>query len=217
MEIVQRGAEAVLCLDKLEGQKVLVKERVKKGYRIPELDSRIRTRRTRREAELLSRARRAGVLTPRVLDAGKDKLIMEWIEGRRVKDCFNQLPKKEQGRVAGLIGETVARLHSAGIIHGDLTTSNMILAEPTHEEGRRLKQGEGSRLFLIDFGLGKFSQKVEDQAVDLYLLYEALRSTHFRHLEQAWANVLNAYKQKYSNSMHILSRIEQIRTRRRYA
>ena len=204
MEIVQRGAEAVLYLGELGGERVLVKERVRKGYRIPELDGKIRFRRTRHEAELLSRARRAGVSTPRVMETGKDRIVMEWIEGKRVKDCFNGLPKKEREGVAGLIGETVAKLHSGGIVHGDLTTSNMIL---TKEKGC---------LYLIDFGLGKFSRKTEDQAVDLYLLYEALRSTHFQHLEGAWKAVLNAYKLKYPKANMILSQIERIRTRRRY-
>ena len=203
MKIVQRGAEAVLYKGEFEGETALVKERVKKGYRIPQLDTRIRRRRTRHESELLSRARRAGVLTPRVLDVSGNTIVMEWVEGKRVKDCLNKMPKKEVKRACSLIGESIAKLHSAGIIHGDLTTSNMILG----------KKG----LYLIDFGLGKSSGKVEDQAVDLYLLYEALRSTHFKILDEAWRNVLNAYKQKYSNSIHILDRIEQIKKRRRYA
>lgn len=204
--VVQRGAEAVLYLGEFEGEKALIKERVKKGYRVPELDRKIRTSRTRHEAELLSRARRAGVNTPRVLDTGKDRIVMEWIEGERVKDCFNQLPEKGREKVAGLVGEAIGGLHSAGIIHGDLTTSNMILSGGS----------EKGRLYLIDFGLGKFSKKVEDQAVDLYLLYEALRSTHFRQLEGTWRTVLNVYKLKYPKANMILSQIERIKTRRRY-
>jgi len=214
-EIVQMGAEAVLYKGVFGNQKALIKKRIKKGYRIPQLDTQIRLRRTRRESELLSRARRSGVLTPRVLDMKDDKITMEWIEGRRVKDCLNRMPKNKRLRLYTLIGEAIARLHTAGIVHGDLTTSNMILTKPVRKK-EQLKQDE-SRLFLIDFGLGKFSQKVEDQAVDLYLLYEALRSTHFRVLEEAWTNILNAYKQKYSKSTHILRRIEKIKSRRRYA
>ena len=202
MEIVQRGAEAVLYLDELDGQKVLVKERVKKGYRIPMLDERIRFRRTRQEAELLSKARRAGVNTPKVLDMTKDKLVMEWIQGKRIKDVFNEMAKNVMEEVAGMIGETIGALHAGGVVHGDLTTSNMILGE--------------NGLYIIDFGLGKSSQKVEDQAVDLYLLYEALQSTHFKWLEEAWKAVLNAYKLKYPKANMILSRIEEIKTRRRY-
>jgi TP53 regulating kinase-like protein len=113
------------------------------------------------------------------------------------------MPGKGRLTVYRLIGEAAARLHSAGIVHGDMTTSNMILRE--------------NELFVIDFGLSKPSGKVEDQAVDLYLLYEALRSTHFRWLEEAWKNILKAYKQKYSNAGAVLDRIERIKQRRRYA
>jgi len=202
MRIVQRGAEAVLFLKKHEGEDVLVKERVRKSYRIPELDKRIRSQRTRGEAKLLSMARRVGVNTPRTLELGESSIVMEWLNGRRVKDCLNELPKKERLEIYRLVGETVGRLHEGGLIHGDLTTSNMIVRD--------------SKLFLIDFGLGKFSNKIEDQAVDLYVLYEAIRSTHFIWLEEAWTNVLKAYNQKYSNAQQVLGRLKKIESRRRY-
>jgi len=76
-----------------------------------------------------------------------------------------------------------------------------------------LKDG---RLYIIDFGLGKFSRKAEDQAADLYVLFEALKSTHFKNMESAWANVLKVYKQKYPNANEVLKRIEKISHRRRY-
>ncbi len=202
MRLIQRGAEAVLFLRKQEGEDVLVKERVRKGYRIPELDKRIRSQRTRGEAKLLGMARRVGVNTPRTLETGDSSIVMEWLDGRRVKDCLNGLPENERLEVYSLMGETVGRLHEGGIIHGDLTTSNMILKD--------------GGLFLIDFGLGKFSKKVEDQAVDLYVLYEALRSTHFIRLKEAWTNVLKAYNQKYSNAQQVLGRLKKIESRRRY-
>ena len=111
-------------------------------------------------------------------------------------------PIEKRIQVYGLLGQAMARLHSAGIVHGDLTTSNMIFSK--------------GRLYLIDFGLGKFSGKVEDQAVDLHLLYGALKSAHFRHLEEAWKNLLKVYKQNYSKSKEVLKRLEKIGMRRRY-
>jgi Kae1-associated kinase Bud32 len=69
---------------------------------------------------------------------------------------------------------------------------------------------------VIDFGLSKLSEKVEDQAVDLFLLYEAIKSTHFEHLERAWETIIKVYGQRYSNSPEIMKRIEQIKRRRRY-
>ncbi len=203
MKIVQRGAEAVLYMGTHEGEKTLVKERVKKGYRIQELDSVIRRRRTRMETRMLDRARRAGVHTPKVWSSEGSKITMEWIEGKRVKDCLNDMPKNERMKAYKLIGGAAARLHKAGLVHGDLTTSNMIL--------------KGDRLYVIDFGLGKMSEKVEDQAVDLYLLYEAIRSTHFRLLEEAWKNVLKAYMLKYTIANAVIKRLDKIKSRRRYA
>ena len=99
----------------------------------------------------------------------------------------------------------VAALHSAGIVHGDLTTSNMIISK--------------GRICLIDFGLSKNSSKIEDQATDLYLLYEAIRAAHFKALKICWGNVLNAYIQKYTNtskSAEVIKRLEIIGKRRRY-
>jgi len=186
-----------------EGGKALVKERVRKGYRIKELDDGIRRRRTRMEARMLDRARRAGVKTPKVWGSGDGKITMEWIGGKRVKDCLNDMPKNEGLKAYRLMGEAAAGLHKAGIVHGDLTTSNMML--------------EGGKLYLIDFGLSKMSDKVEDQAVDMYLLYEAMRSTHFRLLEEAWKNVLKAYVLKYTIANAVIKRLDKIKARRRYA
>jgi Kae1-associated kinase Bud32 len=200
--VVQRGAEAILYLEERDGQKVLVKDRVPKGYRIPQLDERIRIQRTRHEENLLLKARRAGVAAPGVLESGSSKLVMEWIEGSRLKDTLNSMEKGERLKVYRLMGESIGKLHSAGIIHGDLTTSNMIFKD--------------NGLYIIDFGLGKISGKVEDQAVDLYLLYEALKSTHLKLADGAWKNILKAYKQNYAKSNEVFKRMLKIERRRRY-
>jgi Kae1-associated kinase Bud32 len=200
--VIQRGAEAVLYLEERDGQKVLVKDRLPKGYRVQQLDERIRRQRTRHEEGLLLKARRAGVSTPNILEAGKSRLVMEWISGSKLKDCLNSMDKARRMLVYRLMGESIGRLHAAGIIHGDLTTSNMIF--------------KGDALYIIDFGLGKVSGKVEDQAVDLYLLYEALKSTHLKLMTEAWKNILKAYKQNYAKSNVVLARIAKIEKRRRY-
>jgi len=214
-KVIARGAEAVLYLERMkaggEETTALVKERLKKGYRFPELDRRIRLQRTRHEEGLIARARRVGVLAPAVLDTGDFTISMEYIEGSRVKDCLNGLPKPQRVHVYSTIGDAAARLHSSGVIHGDMTTSNMILkgTETVIKSGK-------APLYVIDFGLGKFSRKPEDQAVDLYVLYEALKSTHFIYLEEAWANVLKVYKQKYPKANEVINRIDKIKQRRRY-
>jgi Kae1-associated kinase Bud32 len=200
--VIQRGAEAVLYLEERDGEKVLVKDRLPKGYRIPQLDDRIRTQRTRREESLILKARRAGVNAPNILEVGESRIIMEWIVGKKLKDSLNRMARSQRVEIYRLIGQSLGKLHSSGIIHGDLTTSNMIFKD--------------DRLYIIDFGLGKVSGKVEDQAVDLYLLYEALKSTHLRLLDEAWGGVLKAYKQNYSKSKEVLNRVLKIENRRRY-
>jgi Kae1-associated kinase Bud32 len=197
--VIARGAEAVLYL---ENQKVLVKERIKKGYRIPALDEKIRFSRTRREAKLLSRAGGSGVTVPKVVGLGNSEIRMDYIDGRTVKDSFNSLTERQRSDVCGEIGEMTAMLHRNGMVHGDLTTSNMIIMD--------------GRLYLVDFGLGKFSQKIEDQAVDLFLLYEALKAAHYKYLNKSWQKILKIYRQNYSNAGDVLGRFEKISLRRRY-
>lgn len=198
MEVMKRGAEAVIYR---EGGS-LVKERVSKGYRLRELDEEIRRLRTKSEARLLERARRAGILTPAVSAVDKYRIAMEEVRGRRLKDCLDSMGARQQKALAAKIGEMVARLHAADIIHGDLTTSNMIL------------KGEG--IYLIDFGLGKVSGKVEDKATDLFLLWEALISAHYAISGPVWKNIINTYMQKYSTAAEVMARFEGIGKRRRY-
>lgn len=196
---IGRGAEAVLYL---EDGKVLIKDRIAKGYRIPVLDEKIRKRRTKREAKMLKRAAGTGILVPNVQRLGKTEIRMDFIEGKTVMESFNDLTEDDQEKITCGIGDMIARLHKSGMVHGDLTTSNMILKD--------------GKIYLIDFGLGKFSQKVEDQAVDLFLLYEALKSAHYKYLNKAWQNILKSYKQNYQDASHVLNRFEKIANRRRY-
>lgn len=192
----------MLYLQKELDKKMIVKERVSKGYRIPEIDEKIRKNRTRHELKLLSRARQAGIQTPKAWSPNKYNIVMDYIEGFRVKDVFNDLETKERKKLCREMGDIIAKLHENGMIHGDLTTSNMIL-------------DKNGKMFLIDFGLGKFSGKIEDQAVDLFLLQEAIKSTHFDFLDESWKGVLKGYG-KYSRSKEVIKRFEQIAKRRRY-
>jgi TP53 regulating kinase-like protein len=195
MKIAQ-GAEAVLTrqLD------VLKKDRISKAYRIPELDNRLRKARTRTEARLLREARRAGVPAPGIISEGETAIEMEFIEGEKIKDAmdgdnFRDLCEK--------IGSNIGLLHTYGIIHGDLTTSNMIL--------------RGSEIFFIDFGLGFASQRAEDKATDLHVLKEALESTHFHVARDAFEAVLNAYARKYGGADKVIKTLSKIEKRGRYS
>jgi TP53 regulating kinase-like protein len=141
---------------------------------------------------------------PRVRTEGDFSLVMEYIKGAKLKDALNSMDVNERRKTCEEMGKLIGALHEAGVIHGDLTTSNMILSDAD------------KKVYLIDFGLGKFSAAVEDQAVDLFLLYEALKSTHFAFLAECWEDVTEAYAKRFGEAKDVLARIEKIKKRRRY-
>jgi len=179
MEIKAQGAEAIISVD---GDRI-IKDRVSKGYRIRLLDDALRTRRTRIESNLIREARVAGVDTPQLLDTNSTKITMQLIDGEKVKDVLNNTNFESIGSEMGRI---LAKLHAANIVHGDFTTSNMLIKD--------------QRIYVIDFGLGFESNRIEDKAVDLYLLYNAIVSAHFEIAEDIWPVILKAYKEGYQES-----------------
>ncbi|MCD6092405.1 MAG: Kae1-associated serine/threonine protein kinase [Candidatus Aenigmarchaeota archaeon] len=202
MKIIQRGAEAIIYLYKNK----IIKDRIKKNYRIERLDELIRKRRTKTEAKLLRDARSLGIPTPQIYETGKFRIEMEFINGYKVKDILNSADMKVRKHICGQIGRYVATLHSFDIVHGDLTTSNFILK----------KCAAKSELYLIDFGLGFYSKRIEDKATDAHLLYLALRSTHFSIFEHVWKLILNAYKRNYEDAEKIIKEAKKIEKRGRY-
>jgi Kae1-associated kinase Bud32 len=202
--MIKQGAEAKLFLDKLGDVDVIIKDRTEKKYRIKQIDETIRKSRTSIESRLLSEAKRAGILTPKIFDVDETnhKIIMEYIDGERIKELLNRTSKNQIKNVCFEIGRMIGKLHSAGIVHGDITTSNMIFKD--------------GKVYFIDFGLGYFSKKVEDQGTDLLLLEEALKSTHFKIMDICWKNVINGYKKEYNEKGEVLKRVEEIKKRARY-
>jgi Kae1-associated kinase Bud32 len=204
MKIICRGAESIIYTSKWEDQKVLVKERIKKGYRIEQIDEKLRKFRTSKETKLLTEARKISVSTPKIFEVDKDKckITMEFIQGKRIKELLKTADKEIIKKICFEIGRSVGKLHSSNIVHGDLTTSNMIL--------------RNDKIYFIDFGLGKFSKRIEDFGVDLNLLYEALKSTHFKILKICWNNILKGYKKEYKDAKEVLKKVEEIEKRARY-
>jgi bifunctional N6-L-threonylcarbamoyladenine synthase / protein kinase Bud32 len=191
---IWKGAEADL---KRESAAV-VKKRVQKKYRLSELDLVLRRRRTRAEAKNMRRALKAGVKTPEILSVDEENhtIRMEYVRGTLVKDIFDG----ESG-ITGLsneIGLMLSRLHSAGIVHNDLTTSNLI------------KTQDG--VCMIDFGLSYHTTRVEDKAMDLVVLKKSLMATHTPQAQTIWDSLITAYKPPKD----ILSRIDTIEKRARY-
>ena len=187
---IGRGAEAIITL---EGDTVQ-KSRPAKSYRHPDLDSRIRTERTLREARITSEARRQGVLTPIIRDVSRFELKMERIEGEMLKDVISP-------ELSRIVGETVGKLHRGGIIHGDLTTSNMILSR--------------GRICLIDFGLSYYEKTVEAQGVDVHVYFQTLESSHDRPEELIGAFAAG-YIKTNPQAEAVLQRVKEIKARGRY-
>ncbi|MAF35539.1 Kae1-associated kinase Bud32 [archaeon] len=195
-DIIKIGAEAVLYK---KNSQTLVKERVKKSYRLSDLDETLRKRRTRREAKVLQKTN-ANVPNVSLVDDKTMLIEMEFINGDVVRDVLDASPN--QKKICTMIGEQIATIHNEHIIHGDLTTSNMML--------------QGEKLVLIDFGLAFFSHKVEDKAVDLRLLKQALESKHYKHAEVLIEDVLASYLKKSDDGDEVLKRLEKVENRGRY-
>jgi len=205
MQILYRGAESLIYLDTFDGQEVIVKERVQKNYRIKQLDQKLRKLRTRKEVKLLTDVRKLGIPTPKIfhVDEKNHKIIMENIQGNRLKEHLNSIPTNEVKSICYQLGKQIGKLHSNNIVHGDMTTSNMIL-----------KDGQ---IYFIDLSLGEFTQRIEDKAVDMKLLKEALKSTHFKIFDEAWNDILHGYGKEYKNANSVLDQLKEIEKRARYA
>ena len=147
-------------------------------------------------------------------------MALEWIEGRTVKQAIRERDSSANGSaLAGLvdllkrIGEVVGGLHAKGVIHGDLTTSNMMIRPISSTEEVRAGGMEGE-IVLIDFGLASQASQEEDRAVDLYVLERAFGSTHPKE-EGLFDEVLKAYGSAYKGAKQTLRRLEDVRMRGR--
>lgn len=198
MDIIRRGAEATIYLS----NNMLIKERIKKSYRIPEIDEELRKKRTRQEANLLIKAKRAGISTPKVFDVEKYIIKMEIIDGIRMKEFINKADNKSIEDVSYKIGRKIGILHNRGIVHGDLTTSNIIYKD--------------ENIYFIDFGLGFFTNRTEDFGTDLIVLKEAIKSTHFKHLNIILKNILKGYSTTNNAFDKIFKVMDEIEKRGRY-
>ncbi len=211
--MMKKGAEANLYLEpfarvlhRAGDGKVVVKHRISKRYRIPEIDKQLRESRTALESKLFADAKRAGVPTPLVyeVDLVGMRIVMEFVEGKQVKLVLDKLKPKARKKLCELIGRQAARLHRAGMVHGDLTTSNMILTRK-------------GKVYFVDFGLGEYNPSLEARGVDLHLLRRALQSIHFRITDEAYRAVLSGYRREFGEgAQEVIKRAEEVERRGRY-
>jgi len=138
VDLIAKGAEAELYLIQWFGLKAVLKWRKPKRYRDPQLDYQIRKRRTINEVRNMYIAHTAGIKVPAVYFFSPEDahIIMEYIEGHNLRDVLD----REYKRLVE-VGVLVGRLHKAGLIHGDLALTNIIISR--------------DNLYFIDFGLGE--------------------------------------------------------------
>lgn len=224
--LLSQGAEAKvwklsLASSDESSSTILCKERFSKAYRHPSLDERLTKTRCRTEARVLEKcSQKSNLRVPRVIRLEPPMLYMEYIDGPSLKSYLRQGSSNGSSRIipyselAKMMGEMIGKLHALGVIHGDLTTSNMLV----------LKQDQEStiELVLIDFGLSKSSSAVEEQAVDLYVLERALESTHPELPSSFFPALLETYEtfnqsgaSNKKNQQSTLHRLEQVRLRGR--
>ncbi|MGI0092356.1 MAG: KEOPS complex kinase/ATPase Bud32 [Nitrososphaerales archaeon] len=206
------GAEARIELTSWNGTPAIRKLRIPKSYRNQELDKILRTRRTKEEVELLHGAKLARVDCPEVYfaDPMKSEIIMEYVRGdllvaMRDEDGKEQRRKKRETLTR--LGIFASRLHANGIIHGDLTTKNVIIAQ--------------DRIVVIDFGLSFMSVRIEDKAEDMHLLKQAIKSSSSSRgsANRDYEHVMKGYAKETGNKNTevIRKQISEIERRGRYA
>jgi TP53 regulating kinase and related kinases len=184
LQPLHRGAEADLFVSQLPPWKVVVKRRIRKSYRNEQLDEGIRKERTVRESSVMHESKLAGARTPSILglDLEHSSIIMTFVEGSLARNVVDTMSEFERNSLLEELGRQVGYLHSAGIVHGDLTTSNVILSND-------------ARPFLIDFGMGERSLAPEDFGTDLHLLQRSLSATHALDPANSLRKVANGYRE----------------------
>ncbi|XP_013886198.1 EKC/KEOPS complex subunit TP53RK [Austrofundulus limnaeus] len=214
-ELVKQGAEARLYRTQFLGKPTIVKERFPKRYRHPDLDEKLTHRRTVQEVRSILRCRRAGISTPVVyfVDYSCHCVFLEEVlDSVTVRDHITtsqqsgSCKEEELQRLAQHIGQILAKMHDEDVIHGDLTTSNMLL--------RRGPEDTQPDLVLIDFGLSYISALPEDKGVDLFVLEKAFLSTH-PNTELLFDKLLKSYSTSSKRSAAVITKLDEVRLRGR--
>lgn len=202
--VIARGAEAVLKKSKWNERDVVIKERVVKSYRLAEIDKKLREERIRKEVKLMREARRVGISVPIIYDVDikRNRIVMEYVKGEQAKTLLNSLrDRKIKKWLCNEIGKCAGRLHKNSIVHGDLTTSNIIVS--------------GDRLYFIDFSLGEKSSELESRGVDFHLLKEAFKSAHSDSMNM-FVHVEKGYSRECPDWKEVLEKAVEIERRGRY-
>jgi len=207
LQPLHRGAEADLFLSELPPWRVVVKRRVRKAYRHEQLDFSIRKERTIKESSAIRDAKIAGARLPSILglDIERSTIIMTFIDGLLARDIIDTMSDARRLSLLEELGRQVGFLHSGGIMHGDLTTSNIIV--PVDEKP-----------FMIDFGMARKSTDHEDHGSDLHLLQRSLIATHALDPTSSLRRIAKGYREVAGEEMakSSLRKAAEIARRGRY-
>ena len=210
----KQGAEAKVYHGDFLGRSSVAKERFPKKYRHPVIDERITKKRVSQEVKSLQRCRKHGIRTPHVyfVDTSSNVMILEKVEGELLKDMINNRTEENQESVRkllGLFGSCLAAMHNANIIHGDLTTSNIIITNSKSSDNYNT-----NNVCLIDFGLSCVSALAEDKGVDIYVLERAFLSSH-PNTQELFQCVLDSYRKTCNDSKAVMKKLEDVKMRGR--
>lgn len=228
---MRRGAEASVYIGLYDKMPCLIKERTTKAYRHSELDRKITRQRMRAEQRGIARCEKAGIRVPQIYKVEMDthKIYMEYLANTQTVKAFidelanmekmnEEIVLKNLRKLCELIGLNIGKMHFNDIIHGDLTTSN-ILIECLEQAEPQLT--DPTQLIFVDFGLSSYSHSIEDKAVDLYVLERALLTTHSQ-FEFLFDEILKFYQiafaKEESNNIdakNVLNKLDEVRSRGR--
>ncbi len=203
---IWRGAEAVLYRGTFLGVDVVIKIRTPKEYMPQDLDKLFRYRRTVTEAKALLKALSMGIPTPYPLYVDPDNgiLILSYVEGDILRDVVDKLCDEELCKIMKTLGIYTAKLHEAGIVHGDLTTGNVVV--------------HNSEIYIIDFGLSEFTKILDEHAIDVHILFRSIESTHLDREKIMKKCFIDGYRSMRRNEVveYVLNIVNRIRLSGRY-
>ncbi|EFA00476.1 EKC/KEOPS complex subunit TP53RK [Tribolium castaneum] len=215
-ELFRQGAEGRIFKGVYLGKPAIAKERFVKKYRHPDLDSHLTKERIKSESRSIIRCKSAGIRTPALylVDFNRRTIFMEYFENSIVvKDFIAQASNEVISKLALKIGAVLGKMHANSIIHGDLTTSNMLLVNKNGQKSYSNLQD--LELIFIDFGLSHVESSAEDKGVDLYVLERALISTHST-ASEIFDQVLEGYKlENKSGFKEVLAKFKEVQARGR--
>ena len=235
--LLSQGAEGKIYIGEFLSKKCIVKERFEKKYRIKELDKKLTKNRMLNESRNISRASKLGVNVPTLyfVDLIERKIYMEYLENScQLKVLLQSIYSLEDispyqsllDKISNDLGNILSKLHSGDLIHGDLTPSNIILKinENTNSdllnnaEQIILKNKNYDYMYLIDFGLSSVSlsvtSRLEDKAVDLYVLKRAIISSNPKS-EELFEKAMDIYKKNCTDGEEIIERYKKVEMRGR--